>query len=51
MGKQKNKGKNYKGRPEFKGLSGWEINYLKKAESYGHIAELKVYTPNNKDNK
>ena len=48
MGKQKNN-KSYKGRAEFKGLKGWEINYLKKAESYGHIQELKVNIK--KDNK
>jgi len=50
MGKQKNKGTSYKGQPEYKGLKGWEKNYLKKSLEYGHIQGLKqVYK--SKDNK
>lgn len=42
MGRQKH---NYKGRQELKGLKGWEKKYLLNSEKYGHIKELKVYTP------
>lgn len=38
-----------KGKGIYKGLKGWEINYLKQAEKYGHIGDKKV--KQNKTNK
>ena len=34
----------------YKGLKGWEVNYLKQAEKYGHIggdSKPKKYVPKN----
>ena len=31
------KTKQVKGAPEFRGLKGWEIKYLKSAIKYGHL--------------
>ncbi len=44
MGKQKNKNSN----DVYRGLKGWEKNYLKQAEKYGHIGDKKKYVAKEK---
>ena len=35
----------------YQGLKGWEVNYLKQAEKYGHIGDKKKYVPKSSKEK
>lgn len=47
MGKQKNKNKS----GVYKGLKGWEINYLKQAQKYGHLDDTIKYSKKHKEKR